>query len=150
MMQVDNPQWVLPSKCFNTAKLLEGQDEADVGDWSDACRAAAASTVPACAGIGQQYRCSFKSLSSFYQIQQHIRAHGAVVTRYCLVLPCYAVVWHLDMNLLQHVVSSQLRCLGTTAIMCRLTSNLQSELQLCCFSNVTCQQQLQQLTQTQG
>uniref|UniRef100_A0A383W9S6 Peptidase C1A papain C-terminal domain-containing protein n=1 Tax=Tetradesmus obliquus TaxID=3088 RepID=A0A383W9S6_TETOB len=80
----ENPQWVVPSSCFNTAKLLKGQDEADVGEWSSICSAAAASATPACAAITKQqplFRCSFKSLSSFYQIEQHIRAHGAVVTR---------------------------------------------------------------------
>ncbi|WIA23159.1 hypothetical protein OEZ85_001490 [Tetradesmus obliquus] len=81
----ENPQWVLPSSCFNTAKLLKGQDEADVGEWSSICAAAAAAAAtPTCKDITREqplFRCSFKSLSSFYQIQQHIRAHGAVVTR---------------------------------------------------------------------
>jgi hypothetical protein len=73
---------VLPSECFDKAQL-QGQDEADVGDWSGACSAAATASAKCSAITKQQplYNCTFKSLSSFYQIQQAIRAHGAVVTR---------------------------------------------------------------------
>jgi hypothetical protein len=85
-LQTDSPQWILPNRCFNTAKLLNGQDEADVADWSNICRAAAESAqrLRGCESITKDQpllRCSFKSLSSFYQVQQHIRVHGAVVTR---------------------------------------------------------------------
>jgi hypothetical protein len=99
VLQTDNPQWVLPNSCFKTSNLLKGQDEADVSDWSSICKAAATSALPACAGISKDqplYRCSFNSLSSFYRIQQHIRAHGAVVTRcgfglYIVLLFAYPV-----------------------------------------------------------
>jgi hypothetical protein len=76
---------VLPSACFNASKLLKGQDEADVGDWTLPCSAAAKAAAGECAGITKQqplYSCSFKSLSSFYQIEQEIRNKGAVITRY--------------------------------------------------------------------
>uniref|UniRef100_A0A383W3I5 Peptidase C1A papain C-terminal domain-containing protein n=1 Tax=Tetradesmus obliquus TaxID=3088 RepID=A0A383W3I5_TETOB len=83
-MSTENPQWVLPSACFNARKLLKGQDEADVTDWSQPCRAAAMTATKQCATISEQqplYSCSFKSLNSFYQIEQEIRNKGAVVTR---------------------------------------------------------------------
>jgi hypothetical protein len=87
-LQVENPQWVLPSECFNVTQLQQGQDEADVGDWTRACSTAAtAATNSSCAAITKQqplYNCTFKSLSSFYQVQQAIRKHGAVVARCAL------------------------------------------------------------------
>jgi hypothetical protein len=84
-LQVNNPHKLLPPKCFNTATLLQGQDEADAGDWAAVCKAAAASPSSSCAAITKQqplYTCSYESLSSFYQIQRHIRIHGAVITRW--------------------------------------------------------------------
>jgi hypothetical protein len=88
LLQTKNPQWVLPSSCFNTTQRLNGQDEADVGDWMEPCKAESASALELnaeCASITKQqplYTCSFESLSSFYQIKQAIRDHGAVVPRY--------------------------------------------------------------------
>jgi hypothetical protein len=85
LLQTANTQWILPTACFNTSTLLKDTDEADVGDWSSICSAAAATATPkTCSSIFKeqpQYSCSFKSLSSFYQIQQEIRSKGAVVTR---------------------------------------------------------------------
>jgi hypothetical protein len=81
-MQTGNLQWVLTDECFNIPKLLKGQDEADVSDWPGIC--AAAATNLKCAAAAQQQRifsCSYKSLSSFAQVQQAIRSQGAVVTR---------------------------------------------------------------------
>jgi hypothetical protein len=81
-MQTSNLQWMLPSSCFNTRNLLKGQDEADVSDWPGICSAAA--TTLQCAAAFQKQRlfsCSYKSLSSFAQVQQAIRSQGAVVTR---------------------------------------------------------------------
>jgi hypothetical protein len=67
LLQTENPQWVLPDACFNASKLLKGQDEADVGDWSQPCRAAAMKPAPPeCAAITKQpplYSCSYKSLN---------------------------------------------------------------------------------------
>uniref|UniRef100_A0A383VW72 Peptidase C1A papain C-terminal domain-containing protein n=1 Tax=Tetradesmus obliquus TaxID=3088 RepID=A0A383VW72_TETOB len=82
----NSPQTVLPVRCFNSRKLLKQQDETNVADWSNICKAAAAAaaTSSGCAAITKQqplYNCTYQSLSSFYQIQRHIRAHGAVVTR---------------------------------------------------------------------
>jgi hypothetical protein len=81
-MQTSNLQRVLPSTCFNTRKLLKGQDEADVSDWQGIC-AAAATSLKCVAAFKRQrlFSCSYKSLSSFAQVQQAIRSQGAVVTR---------------------------------------------------------------------
>jgi hypothetical protein len=80
-LQSDNPQWVLPASCFKTAALTN-QDEAEVGEWRSICQQYERSS--SCRDISKdqpRYKCSYKSLSSFYQMQQHIRNHGAVVTR---------------------------------------------------------------------
>jgi hypothetical protein len=85
---VNSPQSVLPMSCFNMKKLLRQQDETNIADWSGICKAAAAAaTTSKCAAITKQqplYNCTYQSLSSFYQIQRHIRSHGAVVTRCAL------------------------------------------------------------------
>jgi hypothetical protein len=93
-LQVSSPQTVLPLQCFNLRKLLQQQDETNVADWSGICKAAAAAANPKCAAITKQrplYNCTYQSLSSFYQIQQHIRTFGAVVTRYASLLHPYAL-----------------------------------------------------------
>jgi hypothetical protein len=65
-----------------------------VSDWSSICRAAARSDTNATDGLRCRditpeqplYTCSYTALSSFWQIQQHVRNHGAVITRYALWL----------------------------------------------------------------
>jgi hypothetical protein len=81
-MQSDNPQWILTQSCFDTKALADQQDEAEVGEWKSICQKYQDTTN--CSDITKEqprYSCSYKSLSSFYQMQQHIRNHGAVVTR---------------------------------------------------------------------
>lgn len=78
----DAPQWLQPNSCMDTALAQEGLREAAVLNWRDMCRKAA--SQPACTAIKREqplYTCSYKSLSSFYQIEQHIRRHGSVITR---------------------------------------------------------------------
>jgi uncharacterized membrane protein YfbV (UPF0208 family) len=80
-MQDDNPNWILPESCFKT-RALTNLEEAEVGEWKTACQKYQQSGN--CSDITKdqpRYKCSYKSLSSFYQMQQHIRNHGAVVTR---------------------------------------------------------------------
>ena len=65
-----------------------------MSDWSSICRAAARSDTNATDGLRCRditpeqplYTCSYTALSSFWQIQQHVRNHGAVITRYALWL----------------------------------------------------------------
>ncbi|WIA41427.1 hypothetical protein OEZ86_005009 [Tetradesmus obliquus] len=81
------PQWMLPRKCFDAALQSNsaGAAEPDISDFAGICRATAAgSKDPECAAVTKEqprYSCSFKSLSSFWQVQQHIRTHGSVITR---------------------------------------------------------------------
>lgn len=71
-MQENNPQLLLPKKCFDAANARD--TEAELSDWSSTCAAAAAgSTKPECKAITKEhpkYKCTYKSLSGFYQIQQ--------------------------------------------------------------------------------
>ncbi|WIA20843.1 hypothetical protein OEZ85_005193 [Tetradesmus obliquus] len=79
----NNPQLLLPKKCFDAANARD--TEAELSDWSSTCAAAAAgSAKPECKAITKEhpkYKCTYKSLSGFYQIQQAIRRSGAVITR---------------------------------------------------------------------
>ncbi|WIA41425.1 hypothetical protein OEZ86_005008 [Tetradesmus obliquus] len=82
-----NPQWMVPGKCFEAAqkKNSAGAAESDISDFQGICLGTTSkSEDPVCSGIKKdqpRYSCSFKSLSSFWQVQQHIRTHGAAVTR---------------------------------------------------------------------
>jgi hypothetical protein len=73
-LQEVTPQWMLPNKCFATAlrNNTAGSAEPDISNFGPICRgAAAASRDPECAGVTAQqprYNCSFKSLSSFWQV----------------------------------------------------------------------------------
>jgi hypothetical protein len=69
-MQSDNPQWILPASYFDTKALADQQDEAEVGEWKSICQKYQQS--PKCSDITREqprYSCSYKSLSSFYQMQ---------------------------------------------------------------------------------
>ncbi|WIA21131.1 hypothetical protein OEZ85_005443 [Tetradesmus obliquus] len=80
-------QWMLPSKCFEAAlqKNPAGAAEPDISDFQGICLGTTSkSEIPACKAVTKEqpgYSCSFKSLSSFWQIQQHIRTHGSAITR---------------------------------------------------------------------
>jgi hypothetical protein len=72
----NEPQLARPSLCG-----LDNTDiEYEVGSWSGECSAAAGRCLISNASL-PWLKCTYKSLSSFWQIQQHIRLHGAVVTR---------------------------------------------------------------------
>ncbi|KAF8063660.1 MSL1 [Scenedesmus sp. PABB004] len=75
------PQLIRPTSCLGTGSPLNDDDEqAGRTNWGPACSAAEA----ACADVSaaQPYlNCTYKSLSTFWQIQQHIRIHGSVVSR---------------------------------------------------------------------
>ncbi|KAF6255687.1 hypothetical protein COO60DRAFT_193116 [Scenedesmus sp. NREL 46B-D3] len=83
----ENPSWMLPDKCFVAALARNpaGSVEPDINNFDRVCRITTeASNDPECQGVTvdqPRYTCSFRSLSSFWQIQQHIRKHGAVITR---------------------------------------------------------------------
>jgi hypothetical protein len=83
LLQKDNPQWLMPSDCFDTVLSEQGIAEADV-DSNMCSKFSSASNMQSCRRITATqplYTCSYKSLSSFYQIQQHIRRYGAVISR---------------------------------------------------------------------
>jgi hypothetical protein len=74
LLQEVTPQWMLPSKCFDVALRTNpaGAAEPDISDFAGICRVATTTSKdPECAAIGAQqlrYSCSFKSLSSFWQV----------------------------------------------------------------------------------
>eukprot|EP00883_Tetradesmus_obliquus_P003349 jgi/Sobl393_1/13601/SZX60317.1 len=81
----DGPQWLLPEHCVEPVLAASQREDADVSDWPTMCRKfEAQSRNPQCRKVTRaqpQYSCSYRSLSSFYEIQQHVRQHGAVITR---------------------------------------------------------------------
>jgi hypothetical protein len=75
-LQEVTPEWMLPSKCFDDALRLNParSAEPDINDFSDICKAATVNSPdPECRNVTAQqprYSCSFKSLSSFWQVRQ--------------------------------------------------------------------------------
>uniref|UniRef100_A0A383VUU5 Peptidase C1A papain C-terminal domain-containing protein n=1 Tax=Tetradesmus obliquus TaxID=3088 RepID=A0A383VUU5_TETOB len=88
---VNNPHKVLPPRCFNTTALLQGQDEADSGDWAAVCKAAA--VLPSCAAITKEqplYTCPYESLSSLAVNNDfEVQFNASARTRPGLQLPPY-------------------------------------------------------------
>lgn len=74
-MVVQKPELVRPTTCG-----LSGLSEPDIGSWDGIC-ASASTKCPFTDKSRPWLKCSYKSLSTFWQIQQHVRNHGAVVTR---------------------------------------------------------------------
>ena len=83
--QMDKSQHLIrPTTCTSAAAkgmLDNPANEPQVNDWKPACQEAG----QACRGVSSKAQpwlsCSYKSLSSFVDIQRHIRQHGAVLTR---------------------------------------------------------------------
>ncbi|WIA41421.1 hypothetical protein OEZ86_005004 [Tetradesmus obliquus] len=80
------PGLMLPSKCFDKALQTNSLStaEPDISDFASICGTTTVrSNDPECVAITRKprYSCRFKSLSSFWQIQQHIRTYGSVITR---------------------------------------------------------------------
>lgn len=71
----DTPELVRPTNC-----LLRGNEEPEIRDWRRLCQQAI-DTCPKDDRSRPWLSCTFRALSSFWQIQQSIRQHGAVVTR---------------------------------------------------------------------
>ncbi|KAF8069582.1 hypothetical protein HT031_001699 [Scenedesmus sp. PABB004] len=74
------PELIRPVSCLaNDSALVDATEQARVTSWGPACDAAGRS----CAYDATQpyLKCRYKSLSTFWQIQQHIRNHGAVISR---------------------------------------------------------------------
>jgi hypothetical protein len=70
-LQVDQAQWLQPDDCIDATLLQDGLSEARVLNWPSMCKKAA--SKPACRSIKRTqplYTCSYKSLSTFYQVQQ--------------------------------------------------------------------------------
>jgi hypothetical protein len=78
-MQEAAPQWMLPSKCFEPALRdnSAGSSEPDISDYAPICKdAKSGSQDPECRFMTAQqprYNCSFRSLSSFWQVGQGVR-----------------------------------------------------------------------------
>lgn len=70
-----NPGLLRPSRCTR-GNLVEPE----IGSWSGVC-AAAAAACPLANNSLPWLSCSYKALSTFWQIQQDVRQHGAAITR---------------------------------------------------------------------
>lgn len=74
------PELVRPSLCVEQEQLRNPAKEPEISSWGSIC---AASQAKACNASAQPrwLQCSFRSLSSFSEIQAAIRQHGSVITR---------------------------------------------------------------------
>eukprot|EP00882_Tetradesmus_deserticola_P025183 GHRQ01027646.1.p1 GENE.GHRQ01027646.1~~GHRQ01027646.1.p1 ORF type:complete len:451 (+),score=70.12 GHRQ01027646.1:210-1562(+) len=86
-LQVDQaPELLRPADCLGS---IPRKEYPDITDWEPKCeaarqRAAAGSCSSTADKITREkplLKCSYRSLSNFYQMQQHIRNHGAIVSR---------------------------------------------------------------------
>jgi hypothetical protein len=93
-LQVDQaPELLRPSKCLGSRKRT---DDTDVTDWQPICDAAKQRAAEGnCTAAGDKItrekpllKCSYRSLSNFYQMQQHVRNHGAIVSRIIINVSC--------------------------------------------------------------
>ncbi|KAF8072389.1 RCH2 [Scenedesmus sp. PABB004] len=83
------PHLIRPTECADMAGWLNDvTKEPQVTQWETSCRQAANYAAPGgsvqCAKFTDAQpwlKCSYRSLSSFWQIQQHIRNHGSVISR---------------------------------------------------------------------
>ncbi|WIA10190.1 hypothetical protein OEZ85_010393 [Tetradesmus obliquus] len=69
------PELLRPGRCG-----LDSVVETDTGDWGSTCDSASSTCSPSNTSL-PLLNCTYKALSTFLQIQQHIRTYGAVVTR---------------------------------------------------------------------
>ncbi|KAF8055998.1 hypothetical protein HT031_006519 [Scenedesmus sp. PABB004] len=81
--QVDEaPQLIRPASCVrNVSVMVDAELQGGVTSWRDACAAASRACARESSKEQPYVKCSYKSLSNFWEIQQHIRNHGAVVSR---------------------------------------------------------------------
>jgi hypothetical protein len=86
-LQIDQaPELMRPAKCLPSPSR---DQEPDVTDWGPYCEAAKKLAASGnCTNTNDKItrekpllKCSYRSLSNFYQMQQHIRNHGAIVSR---------------------------------------------------------------------
>ncbi|WIA08057.1 hypothetical protein OEZ85_007523 [Tetradesmus obliquus] len=77
------PELIRPSSCTRKAapKLADPASEPNVNPWLPVCRAAQQACRNATNRQQPWLKCSYTSLSTFWEIQRWIRNHGAVVTR---------------------------------------------------------------------
>ncbi|WIA23217.1 hypothetical protein OEZ86_010105 [Tetradesmus obliquus] len=76
------PQLIRPSRClFNSSQLHDAVKEPQVTSWIPACQAAQDSCRGTTSSRQPWLKCEYKSLSTFWEVQRHIRNHGAVISR---------------------------------------------------------------------
>ncbi|KAF8056023.1 MSL1 [Scenedesmus sp. PABB004] len=76
------PQLIRPASCVrNVSAMVDAELQGGVTSWRDACAAASRACARESSKEQPYVKCSYKSLSNFWEIQQHIRNHGAVVSR---------------------------------------------------------------------
>ncbi|WIA18668.1 hypothetical protein OEZ85_003372 [Tetradesmus obliquus] len=76
------PQLIRPSSCLpEGSQLRDAVKEPQVTSWIPACQAAHDSCSSTASSSQPWLKCEYKSLSTFWEIQRHIRNHGAVISR---------------------------------------------------------------------
>ncbi|WIA32991.1 hypothetical protein OEZ86_006150 [Tetradesmus obliquus] len=83
------PDLLRPTGCLESKypELVDRNKEPDIIDWEPYCKAANETAADGKCTADKITRpkpllkCSYRSLSNFYQMQQHIRKHGAIVSR---------------------------------------------------------------------
>jgi hypothetical protein len=85
-LQIDKaPELIRPSNCAKTGPALSLANptiEPSVNSWIPACDQAKRDCITNATHEQPYLNCTYKSMSTFWEIQQWIRNHGAVVTRY--------------------------------------------------------------------
>jgi hypothetical protein len=79
--QIDKaPELIRPSNCTKDSKLRDPTNEPNV-DWLPVCRNAKQECTAQAQRARPYLKCTYTSLSTFWEIQRWIRNHGSVVTR---------------------------------------------------------------------
>lgn len=84
LSQIDKaPQLIRPNSCLPSgSQLRDAVKEPQVTSWIPTCQAAQDSCSNTTNSTQPWLKCEYKSLSTFWEIQRHIRNHGAVISRW--------------------------------------------------------------------
>lgn len=76
------PELIRPSSCIKGAlQLKDAANEPNVNSWFPSCRQAQQECKATASRNKPRLKCSYTSLSTFWEIQRWIRSNGAVISR---------------------------------------------------------------------
>jgi hypothetical protein len=83
LLQIDKaPELIRPHNCTRKAfQLRDPANEPNVNSWLPVCRTAQQECSATASRAAPWLKCTYTSLSTFWEIQRWIRNNGAVVTR---------------------------------------------------------------------